>query len=359
MEKLAVLIVDQSVVNRKEMTDIVNSTDYGMALRNASNGQIALEWLQQFIFDVILLDVKIVADMGNGYIQTIKATYPRIKIIILSDSTSESAMITLDAMNNGAMDFILRSENNSAIPTHKIKQALESIFTQIKVQQYLIPSRNITSTTNAVQQIVEPVVKKRFVSEIDLVLIASSTGGPAALETVFQNLPADFTKPMLIVQHMPPEFTHVLADSLNKKYKKNIYEAKQNDIVKPETFLVAPGGYHMIVEESFGKTMQVRLLDTPFYNGLKPAADILFKSVSEVCRGKNILIVVLTGMGNDGTLGIKQLKETCNCYCITQSEKSCVVYGMPKCVDEAGLSDEVVELKDIAYRMHQLTQKKG
>jgi len=362
------------------MTDLVNSTDYGTVLRSASNGQIGLEWLGQFAFHVVILDVIIIKDMGASLIQTMKNAYPTLEIIIVCDASPESAQATLDAMNLGAMDFVLRPDSLKSLTTVKIKQALEAIFTQIKVRQYLIkPESNKTgygfASTNPLAGIAPKAespssglnayttheVQKRapYLYDVDLVVIASSTGGPAALESVIKKLPADFTKPVLIVQHMPPEFTHVLADSLNKKYKKNIFEGKSGDSIKPSTIMIAPGGFHMIVEEGFGSTMQIKLLDTPFLNGLKPAADILFSSVAKVCKGKNILAVVLTGMGNDGTAGIKEIKNSCNCYCITQSEQSCVVYGMPKCVAEAGLSDEVVDLKDIAFRMYQLAHKKG
>jgi len=360
------------------MTDLVNSTDYGTVLRNASNGQIGLEWLGQFTFDVVVLDVMIIKDMGASLIQTMKKAYPTLEIIIVCDASSESAQLTLDAMNLGAMDFVLRPDSLNSLATIKIKQALEAIFTQIKVRQYLVKPKSNTSAygvegtspygvrmsaaegvSSATTASFGVLKKLAFIKDVDLVVIASSTGGPAALESVIKKLPADFTKPILIVQHMPPEFTRVLADSLSKKYQKNIFEGKSGDSIKPNTIIIAPGGFHMVVEEGFGSTTQIKLLDTPFLNGLKPAADILFSSVSKVYQGKNILAVVLTGMGNDGTTGIKDLKNSCNCYCITQSEQSCVVYGMPKCVAEAGLSDEVVDLNDIAFRMYQLAHKKG
>jgi two-component system, chemotaxis family, protein-glutamate methylesterase/glutaminase len=380
LEKLAVLIIDPSVINRKDMTEIINSTDYGTVLRSASNGQIGLEWLGQFIFDVVLLDVMSIKDMGVSLIHTMKRAYPSLEIIIVCDSSPESAQITLDAMNVGAMDFILRADSANSLATIKIKQAIEAIFTQIKVRQYLVKPETtkvnygltrenyanetklkVDSASSSTSSFNPTGVQKKvsFLYDVDLVVVASSTGGPAALESVIKKLPADFLKPILIVQHMPPEFTHVLAESLNKKYRKNIIEGKQGDVVKPNSIMIAPGGFHMIVEEGFGKTAEIKLLDTPFLNGLKPAADILFASVANVYQGKNILAVVLTGMGNDGTAGIKELKNKCNCYCITQSEQSCVVYGMPKCVNEAGLSDEVVDLNDIAFRMYQLAHKKG
>ncbi|HYE82406.1 MAG TPA: CheB methylesterase domain-containing protein [Clostridia bacterium] len=191
---------------------------------------------------------------------------------------------------------------------------------------------------------------------IELVVIASSTGGPTALDTVFSQLPADIKVPILIVQHMPPEFTGVLAQTLCKKYSLDVKEGSDGDRVEPGRIIIAPGGMHMTVSSSKGFGNEIRLLNTPYVNGVRPSADVLFSSVAKEYKGKGVLAVVLTGMGNDGTQGIREMKEECNCYCITQSESSCVVYGMPKCVYEAGLSDEVGELKEIAFRMYQIVR---
>lgn len=357
MEKLKILVVDHSVISRKSITDIVNSSDFGIVVRSASGGAIALEWLQQSRFDVVLLDAHVVREIGVDQVGAIKKAYPDTEIIVMSDQDPESAAITLESMNMGALDFILRpNEKNMHRVVSGIKNELEAIFTQIKVQQYLPKSKTIIDENPMVNSALE---KKRFVGDIDLVLIASSTGGPVALETICKQIPTNFTKPILIVQHMPPEFTQVLAASFNKKFNAAISEGKMGDIIKPGHVIIAPGGFHMVVEEGFGKTALIKLLETPFENGVRPSANVLFQSVAKTYKGKNILTVVLTGMGNDGTDGIRALKEACNCYCITQSEKTCVVYGMPKCVYEAGLSDEVVNLDTIALRICQMTQSGG
>jgi two-component system chemotaxis response regulator CheB len=334
------------------MTDMVNETDFGMVTKSASGGQIALEWLEQCGFDVVLIDVQCIKEIGPQVIGFIKQTYPRTEIILMSDHDPESAKLTLESMNNGALDFIVRggSDVNSQWEL-TLKSELEAVFTQIKVRQYL-PYSTVDEPVQSLPPLVE--VKKHFVGEIDLVLIASSTGGPVALEQICAELPADFGKPVLIVQHMPPEFTAVLATSFNKKFKIPVKEGKAGDVVKPGQVWIAPGGYHMILEEATGKTTTVQLLETPFINGVRPAADVLFQSVAKQYKGRNILVVVLTGMGNDGTAGIKALKEACHCYCITQSEKTCVVYGMPKCVVNEGMSDEVADLRDIGRRINQI-----
>lgn len=353
MVKLGVLVVDHSVINRKKMTDIVNETEYGFVIKSASSGEIALEWLMQCAFDVMLIDAYVVKEIGVEQISLIKGDHPNIEIIIMSDNDKESARITLESMNRGAIDFILRSNGDSM--NLNVKRELEAIFAQIKVKQFL-PKEKILKS-EPINTIIEP--KVTSIGEIDLILIASSTGGPIALEEICKNFPKEFNKAVLIVQHMPPEFTNVLAASFNKKFRASFSEGKTGDLVENGHFIFAPGGYHMVLDEGYAINKSIKLIETPFVNGVRPSADVLFSSVAKEYRGKNVLAVVLTGMGNDGTEGIRALKEACNCYCITQSEKTCVVYGMPKCVFNAGLSDEVVDLNHIATRINQIAMGRG
>jgi two-component system chemotaxis response regulator CheB len=182
----------------------------------------------------------------------------------------------------------------------------------------------------------------------DLVLIASSTGGPSALERIITKFSASFPKPVLVVQHMPPDFTRIFAESLNKKSKVKVVEAAPGSVILPGTVYIAPGGFHMKIEKTAVSKFQVQLDQTEFVCGVRPSADVLFSSVAASCEKKNILVAVLTGMGRDGTAGLAELKKKTNCYCITQSENSCVVYGMPRSVLESGLSDAVSDIDEIA-----------
>ncbi len=196
-------------------------------------------------------------------------------------------------------------------------------------------------------------------SGFDLLLIASSTGGPRALETVLTELPADFNRPVLVVQHMPADFTRVLAQALDKKCSIRVREAESRDILHPGHVYIAPGGMHMVLSRPAGSQLTLELEKSPPVNGVRPSADVLFRSVAQTCQGKRILAVVLTGMGNDGTRGLMEIKRQCECYCITQNEESCIVYGMPKSVFSAGLSDEVAELGKIAKRIVQINLSGG
>jgi two-component system chemotaxis response regulator CheB len=369
LEKLRILIAEKSVLNRKYITEAVNSTEHGIVIHAASNAQIAAEWLKQSAIDVVLMDASLIFDDGISFIQRIMCDHPTVEIIVLSDNTHDNAAITLEAINAGVMDFIVKP---SAKETEQwnliIKNKMETIFTQIRVKHFLPTAKNgsITfSSPNAernVEKVKSPVEQRQSRSisgNVDLVLFASSTGGPMALDVICRQLPASFKKPVLIVQHMPPEFTSILAETLDKKYSPTVIEGKTGDTIKDGQIIIAPGGFHMVMDEQDERGKKIRIIETQFVNGVRPSADVLFESVAKVHKGKNVLVVVLTGMGNDGTKGIRELKEYCNCYCITQSEASCVVYGMPKCVYEAGYSDEVADLKDIAFRINQITNDRG
>jgi two-component system chemotaxis response regulator CheB len=260
------------------------------------------------------------------------------------------------------MDFIQKPpEKELAGHRAEFVSHFDTLFSQIILKKF----SEVSEAQPARQKEAEDISKgglqnAEIRGHVDLVLIASSTGGPVALDAVFSALSLDISVPILVVQHMPPGFTNLMAQAFRKKYGVNTVEARERDIVKAGKILIAPGGRHMSLECSEGSGRLVRLLDTETVNGVKPSADVLFKSVAESCKGMNILAVILTGMGNDGTGGVAELKRNCNCYCITQSEETCVVYGMPKCVYEAGFSDETADLKDIPFRIQQiLAGRKG
>ena len=286
---------------------------------------------------------------------------------MISSGGSDSAEITINALGLGAMDFIEKpSESSMEKNLERIKNQLQMLFTQIQIKKYSSHSPLISAPIavksasshrlpciTPTEELRQPAIKKPWLGA-DLVVIASSTGGPNALETIFNGFGTGFQKPILIVQHMPPEFTKMLAQSLNKNCSLKVFEGQSGDKILAGDVVIAPGGLHMIVETLDSSYKIVKMESTPYVNGVRPAADVLFRSVAKEYAGKNVLAVVLTGMGNDGMQGVAEIKKSCNCYCITQSEASSVVYGMPRCVYEAGLSDEVADLKDIAERIRKI-----
>ncbi|MBC7961069.1 MAG: response regulator [Vallitaleaceae bacterium] len=374
MEQLKILLVESCVITRMATLEVVNSIEYSTVERATSDGGIALEWLEQCDIDVVLLDVAILRKEGLDLIKRIKKNDPHVEILVMENDDPESLSLTLDALKAGALDFVQKlPEKDLKNKIGPLKAQLQTLFSQILLNKYSGLSRNKlakedqntmrneSASANSREQIRRGTVsgKTKLSGDVDLILIASSTGGPVALDTLFSTLSPKITQPILIVQHMPPGFTHIMAQKLQDKYKLPITEGIDGGIVTRGKIILAKGGLHMTLETTPNHEKIIRLKDQDFVNGVKPSADVLFQSVTDVYKGKNILVVVLTGMGNDGTQGISKLKKSCNCYCITQSESTCVVYGMPKCVYEAGFSDEVADISDIAFRIHQIALERG
>ena len=351
MANLKILIVDDSAIYRKILTEAVNSTGIAIAHQTASNGLIALERLKIDTFDAVLLDVNMPEMDGMEALTVILKYYPKMPVIMISSSTGKSATITLKALELGAIDFILKPlEQNYDTNMEIIKNQLKILFSQLKI--------NSLNNNSKLKETREPTLaansEKTKIAGVDLLVIASSTGGPNALEKIFSSLGNDFIKPTLVVQHMPPEFTKVLAESLNKKKGIAVKEAADGDIIRAGRAIVAQGGLHMCLDKGEGSNRIIRLENSEHVNGVRPAADVLFKSVAKVYENSRILAVILTGMGADGMAGIKELKKKCNCYCIAQSERTCTVYGMPRAVVEAGYSDEILDIDNIASRIKEI-----
>lgn len=359
MEKLKVLIIDDDVMKRKEIGEIVENTGMANVLKASSSASLALEWLERNEVQVILLDAVITGESSLETLKTIKDQYTSIEVILVSDGTPKSAEITLEGLKSGALDFI-KIVAGADTRNEGLKNQLIILFSQIKIKMNALKSaslaqseeldnfteRSKTEASGRIKQF-DPLRWTRA----DMVLIAASTGGPIALEVVCSMFPADFNTAILIVQHIPPEFTGAMVESLGRKCLIPITEGQDCDVISPHHIYIAPGGVHMVVEQGKYEKKTIRLINTPHVNGVRPSADVLFKSVAQAYEGCNVLAVVLTGMGNDGMSGIAELKKKCNCFCIAQSEESCVVYGMPRSVNEAGLADEVIDLKEITPRI--------
>lgn len=375
--KLKVLIVDDSLVYRKILTEAVEETGLGQVVHTASNGEIALERLEQSRIDVVLLDVYMPDIDGIETLDIIKKRYPEKPVIMISSGGTDSAELTVKALEMGAMDFILKpSDEDLEKNRQRIKSYLHILFAQILTKRYSEAFRGRMEATAAAiphkrkkpdktkrdkpgKPLMNRGDKKVRLDEVDIILIASSAGGPVALEKIFGQLPSKMNAPILVVQHMPPTFTKMLAQTLNRKSKITIEEGTAGDKIEPNKAFLAPGGTHMVVKEKNCTNMVIDLEDTPQVHGVRPAADVLFSSVAKAYRGRNVLVIILTGMGSDGAQGVKELKAHSNCYCITQSEESCVVYGMPKSVYEAGLSDEVANIDKIAGRIIDIVSGRG
>ncbi len=365
LQRLKVLLVGDDAIHKIDISEAINCTGIGKVVHSSSNGNLALEWLMHSEANVVVLDAIIDGQSSIDILKSIKSQYNYMEVIMINDETPRSMEITLEGLKCGAFDFIQKKSDFGSLSNAAMNQ-LMVLFTQIIIKQTHLsnnqadfagieiknstvmeekPERETKSTITRVNKF-NPLLWDKA----ELILIAASTGGPAALQVLCKMFPEDFARPILIVQHMPAKFTRALAESLDRKCALSVEEARDGEIIEKEKILIAAGGIHSIVEKK-GHDNIIRLKSGSPVNGVRPAADVLFKSCAQSYAGKNVLVVILTGMGNDGLEGLRAIKNNCNCYCMVQSEKTCVVYGMPRCVHEAGLADEVVDLHKIGARL--------
>ena len=379
-----VMIVDDTIVYRRLLSDVINQLDHVTLVATAINGKDALEKIAQSSVDLILLDVEMPEMDGLATLEVVAREYPDIVVIMISGASQSSADYTIKALEKGAIDFIVKPDRNGTQENRQIlKDKIQPMVKQCLTRMLLRQAKQKTNSLAlfnpdikkvqiahdiAVQRI--PVEQETKASsshiipalspdQIDVLVLAVSTGGPKSLAKLIPELPANLGIPVLLVQHMPPVFTHSLANDLNSKSAISVREAQAGEIIEANTVYIAPGGKHMVVHQPNDKTgnekrFTIGLNDNPPENGCRPAADVLFRSVAAQ-YGKNILAVVMTGMGTDGREGIKAMKRK-GCLCLTQSEETCVIYGMPQAVAKAGLSDESVPLDALPSRIMQLIQ---
>jgi two-component system, chemotaxis family, protein-glutamate methylesterase/glutaminase len=376
-DKTRVIVADDTATFRMILKSIIDSFETCKCIATAQNGRIAVRKVKDEKPDLVILDVEMPELDGPNALREIRKFDPDVPVVIVSGYNMENARKVISALENGALDFITKPEaKDPEESTRILKTKLKPLIDMVEVRKIVRKARADAapspptkktipppSTAPPVKEEVIPVmVKKRspgiLTRSIELVLIASSTGGPNALKEVLSKLPENLRCPVLIVQHMPPMFTRSLAESLDKLSPMKIFEASEGDIPEPGAIYLAPGGLHMMLRKKFiGKTVkhELHMVDTPPVNSCRPAADVLFKSVARVLDG-TVLAVVLTGMGRDGTDGVEALKKK-NLHCLVQDEETSVVWGMPQEVYNRGLADEVIPLEQIAPRITQIVNK--
>ena len=345
-EAVRVLVVDDSAFMRKVITDILNSDEEIKVIDTARNGAEAIEKAKLHKPDVITLDVEMPVMDGLACLkQLIKQD--QTPVIMLSSVTKEGADVTIQALENGAIDFITKPTNIfSMLGEDKMRELIEKVKVAKKAKQ-----KNIfiyKSFKNTIIHNVKPKNEVKKSSTIKkIVAIGTSTGGPKALQAVIPLIPGDIPAAFLVVQHMPPGFTRSLADRLNGMSEVTVKEAEDNEIISAGCVYIAPGDYHMRVERyEQGGNLKIKLTREPPLGGHRPAVNVMMESLSDT-GFTNIIGVIMTGMGGDGSEGIKKLKEKNNAFIIAQDEKSCVVYGMPKVAVQTGVVDTIVPLKEI------------
>lgn len=346
-KKIRLLTADDSAVVRRLVSESIKNCSRIEIVAAARNGREAVSLYEQHQPDVVLLDVEMPVMDGISALRELRKINRNVPVLMFSALTIRGAEATLDALSMGANDYVAKPGR-----AESIEQSMAY------VQRELVPrilhwgSRFTGPTTQP--QAVKPVAAeparpvaaapRRSAAPVDVIAIGSSTGGPNALATVLDGLPGDLSVPVLIVQHMPPVFTKLLAERLNRSSALTVLEAQDGMPIRPGEALIAPGGYHMTVATA-GLERKVQLNQEPPENSCRPSVDALFRSVAHI-YGANTQAVIMTGMGKDGLEGCRLLRQQ-NARILSQDEASCVVWGMPKAVCDAGLADRIVPLGDI------------
>lgn len=346
--RIRVLIVDDSVVIRRLVTHALQEDPVLEIVGTAANGSIGLARIPQLNPDVITLDVEMPEMNGLEMLKELRKTHKDVRVIMFSTLTERGASATMEALSLGADDYVTKASNEGSLD-RSMASLRGDLIPRIK-QFFQMEGESVAPSRSAPVAAAKPVTKirqaplGRALVPPEVVCIGVSTGGPTALAAIVPTIPADFPLPILIVQHMPPMFTRLLAERLQVNTQLKVEEATEGALVEPGKILIAPGNYHMRVCKKGLQTV-VTLDQEPPENSCRPAVDVLFRSVEEA-YGAAAISVVLTGMGYDGLRGAEVLKAHGACV-IAQDEASSVVWGMPGAVANAGIADAVVPLGEV------------
>lgn len=379
-----ILLVDDSALMRRVLCDIIEKDKRFHVQDRAVNGLDALNLLSRKTYDAVVLDVNMPQMNGLELLKELQKRKISAKIIMASTATADGAKTTLDALELGALDFIhkpgsalecrrgefgeellrvlaavtdLEPQPHPAAPVSSAASAIASANAVAEAAAQQIKANAAERYANMVPLQVPgrterkpaPFGKAAYDAGNQIVALASSTGGPKALQAVIPKLPANLKAPVVVVQHMPYGFTASLAERLDSLSELSVKEAAEGDVILPGNVYIAMGGKHLNVLSSGGK-YTIHYSDEPAREGVKPCANYMYESLMD-SKFDRILCVVLTGMGADGTQGIKHLKEKKKIHVIVQEASTCAVYGMPKSAVNAGLADQAVPLDQIAQEI--------
>ena len=342
------MVVDDSVVIRRLVTHALEEDPNLEVVGAAANGNIALQKIPQLCPDVVTLDVEMPEMNGIETLRCIRKLHPHLVAIMFSTLTERGAAVTLEALSAGADDYVAKASNVGSL-----NQSMASLRGELipKIKQFFpVETTNASRCSSHSPEPAHAVPFPRasaagkMLCPRECLVIGVSTGGPTALAQILPLFPADFGLPVLVVQHMPPIFTQMLAESLQTKCRLRVEEAADGSPVEPGRIWIAPGGSHLRIVRR-GASVLTALDMGPLENSCRPAVDVLFRSAAEVYGG-GVIAAVLTGMGQDGLRG-SELLRSAGAYILAQDEASSVVWGMPGFVAKAGLADAVVSLRDI------------
>lgn len=341
------LVVDDSAFFRKRIMEILKADAEIEVVGGAANGREAVELAVSLKPDVITMDIEMPVMDGISAVREIMRKAP-VPVLMFSSLTHEGAKATLDALDAGAMDFLPKKfEDIATNRDEAISQFRQRVRTlgRRRARARPVLQAAVGSGIVATPSRATPRPSSLRLQDYQLMAIGSSTGGPIALQTILSTVSVNFPLPILIVQHMPPAFTTTFAQRLNDLCKIGVKEAEDGDELKPAMAYIAPGGRQLTVQRNAGRT-RVVVRDSEPSQFYKPCVDIAFDSIAG-CYRNDVLAMVLTGMGADGCEGARKLKRN-GATIWAQDEASCVVYGMPAAIVNAGLADQVLSVEEIA-----------
>ena len=359
---IRVLVADDSVLFRRAISDALASLPDVEVVGSAPNGKLAVQRVRELKPDLLTLDIEMPEMDGIAVLDALRESREDTLVIVVSALTQRGGQLTMKALEKGASDFITKpdasgAEASRAAIARELVPRVRALAHRREIRKILRdspqadPSRPapMSAKTGAREQTPKAAPRPAVLSKPEMVLIGVSTGGPNALAELLPKIPRSIGVPLLVVQHMPPVFTQSLAESLSAKCTLQVREASNGERLEPGAVYIAPGGKQMRLALAAGGAKIIEVTDDPPENNCKPAVDYLFRSAANRFPGRS-MAVILTGMGSDGTLGLRLLKRH-GCFIIAQDEASSVVFGMPKAAIDAGVVDAVLPLDAIADRI--------
>lgn len=356
-----VLVVDNSALMRRNYCDIINADKDFHVVDMSINGEDAYNKIHKNSYDVVILGMTSPRVDGVGLLRQLQEEQIAITVILISTTLPEDMERVRQAMSLGAYDYVCRLTRFNGVSDDFARDLLQSMRCAMegkrapqhtsevadRVSRLTQRTMDTLSSVDVQRPAVKTVPPRKVSGRKRLIALACSTGGPQALQLMMPMIPADIGVPIVLVQHMPAGFTDALARRLDQTCAVHVKEAKDQDVLEPGCVYIAPGGKHMEIKQNANKEAYVSINDKPPINSLKPCADVMYESLIHSDYAE-IICVVLTGMGMDGTKGITALSKHKKIYVITESQDTCVVYGMPKSIVNHGLADKTVPINQIA-----------